>query len=78
MDSGAGGGGVMMHGRLNFEVRVRGEWREPTHEQWERIAVRIARAARGRSKQRFVAVFADDACVTIDENGGTQIRMGKQ
>lgn len=66
-----------MKGRLNFEVRVRGEWREPTDAQWEAIALRIARAARGRSRQRFVAVFADDACVTVDENGGTQIRRSK-
>ena len=66
-----------MNGRLNFEVRVRGQWREPTQEQWEAIAVRIARAARGRSRQRFVTVFADNSVVTVDENGGTQIRRGR-
>lgn len=67
-----------MNGRLNFEVRVRGEWREPTDAQWEAIALRIARAARGRSRSRFVAVFADTVCVTVDENGGTLVRKGKQ
>jgi hypothetical protein len=67
-----------MKGRLNFEVRVRGQWREPTDAQWEVTAIRIARAARGRSRQRFVAVFADNICVTVDENGGTQIRKGRQ
>ena len=44
--------------RLNFIVKIEGE---TSSDQWEAIALRIAKAARGQSSKRAVFVYAGNA-----------------
>lgn len=63
--------------RLNFTVHVRGA---RSSKEWNAIALRIARAARGRVKERAVIVFAgsEDSWVLCENREPAKLVLGKR
>lgn len=63
--------------RLNFTVHVRGA---RSSKEWSAIALRIARAARGRAKEREVIVFAgsEDSWVICENREPANLVRGKR
>jgi hypothetical protein len=65
--------------KLNFTVQVESLGRPlDAQRDWERIAKRIARAAKGRSRSREAQVWAGGVNVFCDGDGEVEVRRSPQ